>query len=66
MGCLLLFHKTIAKPIITYGPMNYDAAVETNLDPFELAHRRILRALAVKNRPTHCGMYMIDKNNDNT
>ena len=46
--CLLLFYKTIAKPIIKYGLMNYGATAKTNLDPIEKAQRRILRAIFFK------------------
>ena len=38
--CFLLFYETIAKPIITYGHMNFGATAKTNLDPIEKAQRR--------------------------
>ena len=54
MRSLLLFHKTIAEPVILYGLMKYGATANTNLDPIEKAQQRILRAIFLKNRRSYC------------
>ena len=48
--CLLMFYKTMAKPIITYALMVYGGTAKTNLEMIEKAQRRILRAIFYKKR----------------
>ena len=48
LHCLLLFYKSYAKPLITYGLLNYGSTTKTNLQPIENAQRRIIRAMFFK------------------
>ena len=45
ISCLLLFHKTVAKPIFTNGLMNYGATAKTILYPIEKAQWWIIGAI---------------------
>ena len=51
MHCLLLFYKTYAKPLITYGLSNYGSTARTNLQSIKNAQRRIFRALFFRKNP---------------
>ena len=50
LHCLLLFYKSYAKPLITYGLLNYGSTTKTNLQPIENAQRRIIRAMFFKKK----------------
>ena len=48
--CLLMFYKTTAKPMITFGVMVYSGTTMTNLEIIEKAQRKILRVFFYKMR----------------
>ena len=49
-NCLLMFYNSCAKTLINYGIIAYGATVKTNLSKFEMAQRRIMRAIFFKKK----------------
>ena len=51
---LLLIYNTYAKSVICFGLLVYGRAAKTNINKIEMAQRRIIRAILIKNSLTAC------------